>query len=595
MISLLLTLSAAHALPVAGEAQVAMMPSAFETISRRFVGEEFGFGPMDHTLSWECYDRITIQDINVQIPVESIDLRLRDDGIEFFATFGTIHGEDMPIVASDDDWFDWCPSFETELYDFQVRNMEVGMLLRPSAKNGKLDLQIAEPIWLDGDMSMDLAWIPDDMMLYFFEDMMWQLMADQIFAMGPDMMAEMAEANLYSGSYGMVDYSFDVDGVDVSPTAFEMGVSPEVSFSGGFCAGRQPEEALSWRTPELDLLNHSNSDFAFGMTEQLMNEMMTSAWSDGLLCMDDEDLPAIMAMTGFELPDIPLDSLDFQMSLSTPPSVMMDTDGMWMVMDGIEVDAQVLVNGAWAPLATVRAAVDAHLELGVDTLSTAFTLDVHDLTLTVDEMNIEGMLSDREGAEERFLAFLERWLGTALDTQLQTLSIYPAMLATQGMVVRLDGVQQEAGGMSLGGSIFLETDPEVDLVAPNTRAWVEQTGVLSATVAWDGTDDRSGTLAYQWRLDGGSWSSWTLDSSHTLTGLAAGVHRVEVQARDAWWNVDPEPVSLELSVEADGRVSSPDEKGSWLGCQVAQGSGRSPLALFLGLLALAVRRRGGAA
>jgi Tol biopolymer transport system component len=78
----------------------------------------------------------------------------------------------------------------------------------------------------------------------------------------------------------------------------------------------------------------------------------------------------------------------------------------------------------------------------------------------------------------------------------------------------------------------------------------EVTCSSSATAAWSGSDDRTPvqSLTFAWRLDGGSWSAWTTDTSTTLTGLSQGQHVIEVKARDLTGNEDPTPARCEFTV-----------------------------------------------
>jgi signal transduction histidine kinase/CheY-like chemotaxis protein len=55
-------------------------------------------------------------------------------------------------------------------------------------------------------------------------------------------------------------------------------------------------------------------------------------------------------------------------------------------------------------------------------------------------------------------------------------------------------------------------------------------------------------LLYSWRVDNGPWSPYSTEAGALLSGLAAGMHRVDVRASDRNWNVDATPASLQFRV-----------------------------------------------
>ena len=92
------------------------------------------------------------------------------------------------------------------------------------------------------------------------------------------------------------------------------------------------------------------------------------------------------------------------------------------------------------------------------------------------------------------------------------------------------------------------TPPKTTItVAPQT---VPQPGNL--TLSWKGIDSwhtiRDSRLQYSFRMDGGPWSHYDAERSHSFFALASGRHHFEVRARDADFNVDPRPATLDFSV-----------------------------------------------
>jgi hypothetical protein len=93
------------------------------------------------------------------------------------------------------------------------------------------------------------------------------------------------------------------------------------------------------------------------------------------------------------------------------------------------------------------------------------------------------------------------------------------------------------------------TPPQTSITSgPADGGWTNST---SATFGFTGTDDASATneLRYAWRVDGGSWSALSTQTTAALTGLAEGLHTFEVYAVDKAGNVDPTPAARSFTVD----------------------------------------------
>ncbi len=107
---------------------------------------------------------------------------------------------------------------------------------------------------------------------------------------------------------------------------------------------------------------------------------------------------------------------------------------------------------------------------------------------------------------------------------------------------------------------------EVDAQAPDVTVSFPDDGA-SRTATWSATDPTPGSglhsLPYRYKLNGGSWSSWTSATSHTFTGLnPGGTYTVTVEARDKVGNVGSNSdtsLQVELSaftaLETDGKIT----------------------------------------
>jgi len=103
----------------------------------------------------------------------------------------------------------------------------------------------------------------------------------------------------------------------------------------------------------------------------------------------------------------------------------------------------------------------------------------------------------------------------------------------------------------------------VDNTPPDTAISSGPVGEITtstATVTFAGIDNLTptGNLVFAWRLDGGTYTSFSAVTTATLTGLAEGAHTVEVKARDLAGNEDPTPASRTFTVSFGPSISTVD-------------------------------------
>jgi MYXO-CTERM domain-containing protein len=97
-------------------------------------------------------------------------------------------------------------------------------------------------------------------------------------------------------------------------------------------------------------------------------------------------------------------------------------------------------------------------------------------------------------------------------------------------------------------------------------------------------------LAFSTRVDGGSWSRWSVEQSLSLNDVLPGTHFFEVKAKDAWLNEDPTPA--ELSFEITKPESEARDRPGLANCDCAAAPGRSSTFwVFLVAALLPFRRR----
>jgi len=86
----------------------------------------------------------------------------------------------------------------------------------------------------------------------------------------------------------------------------------------------------------------------------------------------------------------------------------------------------------------------------------------------------------------------------------------------------------------------ISDDFTLDTTPPGLNLTVNETTPTSGSFSWSGSDNiaTSGELVYQYRLDGGSWSSWSASTSQAFTGLTGGQeHTFDVRPQDNAGNI----------------------------------------------------------
>ncbi len=135
-----------------------------------------------------------------------------------------------------------------------------------------------------------------------------------------------------------------------------------------------------------------------------------------------------------------------------------------------------------------------------------------------------------------------------------------------------------------GNFVSASTSFTIDVTPPDTQITsgpLGEIGETSATFTFTGTDNLTpaGSLQFSWRLDGGTWSAFSYNTTATFTGLSAGTHFFEVEARDLAGNEDSSAAFREVSVVLGPVITAFSPGSGTLGSEVAiQGRGFDPTA-----------------
>lgn len=578
--AMLLLLAFAPALAGQGGLQARVYDGALDVARALVEGETYVFEEDELGAGYDCWDYIGVSGLNLEIPVQDVELGLEEGELSAWVRFGTIEGEDWVFYATDEDWFDSCPEFETDVYSVRLEDgiLEARVDLR--VEDGELVLE-AEDLTIIGELDTDIDWFPDDLAMAFFEQEILEALAEQGGAMLEEELGVWLSEGVLGGAVG--DYTLSLEPVraDVSPEGLELGADGRVRWTGedGCPQDEQPEN--TGRAPALSFEDPGEADLALGVTEALLDELLQGLWADGWFCFTEEDL-AEFVDTVQDVFDPEVGGLRATASLAEPPEVGIDEGGIALSLSGLDV----AITGEDGAVSLLDATVDlaGRLELGLDAELGSFALSVRELSLDVRRLEADHLV--REQGETDLAGFLERWATAWVQRQAQDMALFGSLFRGWGFVVRVDRLELEEGGAVVFLALYDEDDPEVDDQPPDTRLSVTP-HAGGATLNWSGEDDRDGELAWSWSLDGGSWSSWTTERGATLTDLEPGEHEVQVVARDAWWNVDPSPATGSFLV-SDGPLEEVKEEGG-CGCGGGEEAGLlGPLGL---LLALARRRR----
>jgi hypothetical protein len=572
------------ALPVGGGAQVALYPAGIELATGWFEGETHIIEEPLLGGEYSCWDEVGIRDFSLEVPVETVTVTLREHYLDVRVEFGTIHGEDMEVYSLDEDYFDACVEFESELLYLTVEDPVFEASLQPRVQDGELIVEVLGDPEVTGDLDMDIEWFPDDLVLYFYEDTIFEELSEAARTMIPELVASTFDAQMLSGSYDEYSVAAALADTEVSSAAILAGADLEAGWLGSASCEPGVEQAPAGRQPELDLSDSGGSTMAVGLTEWQLNGLLRQLQADGFFCFDPDRMDYVYKAVE-ELFDPSVAALEASAMIGEPPVLLVEPSGAELIFEGLELEVSGELGGRRQVLLAATADLRAQVSLGVEPALAALTMSLHELDLEIRELEAEHLLSDAEDAEEHLIDFLEGWVASWVAEQVQGVALFATQYHLFGTYLRLDETLWRSGGVILRASLYDEDDPAVDLTPPDTQAWVLETTPDGARIAWSGNDDVSTTLAFASQLDGGGWSSWNTDTELTVEGLRPGAHRVEVKARDGWLNEDPTPAEASFEL-----IPAPiDEQQPTGRCGCASRRGGAWWLALVGLLGL--RRR----
>lgn len=584
MLTLLLA-AAASAGVVEDGLQAAVFPGAFSFAESRLSGMSFDLFEDELGGRYDCWDELGVQDFNLQIPIRDVSLSLDGDALSVVVDFGDIYGRDMTVYGLDSDTFDTCPEFETQLTYAELTDARVSLALVPRVSGGVLSLELEAPPTLTGDLDTDFEDLPDDLVLYFFEETIFEIAEEELGAVLPPLTAEyLAEPVILGQQYGDFDVDLGLDRADVSSRSLRMAANTDLAWRGSDgCPTSDRPDGSPGLSPTLDFGDGEGSSLGVGVTEGMVNEMFLSAWRGGYFCFTEENVAEFLSLAGDSF-DPGVAGLGGTVWLGAAPRVSIDGRGVGLELAGLGLRAFGEVGGQREELLYLEADIRGLLELGIDQDASAFVLSLAELELDVHALESDHLLEDNGESSANLEQLLEEWAAGWAADQAQDITLFSTLYSAFGTVIRVDRLDYAEGGLKVFASLFDEDDPAVDTAPPDTRFALLESTPTSALLGLSGSDNRQGALAYAVQVNGAGWSAWSADTEVLLDDLSPGVYEIEVRSRDAWLNVDPEPAIGWLE------VTGGDDPVRGCGCAAGGAGGLAPLSLsLLGLLA--IRRR----
>jgi|GEM_PF-2243784 len=586
MIALLFA-STALAATVNGGVQLAAFDSGFDFVEDRITGEVYSIEmPVVSREDVACYDEVGLRNLNVEVPIQSLSFDLMPNSIVVDVMFGRVHGSDMVLYGTDGDNFDLCPGFDDiAFHSFELTQARVLVELVPTLTADGFAMDIIGEPTIDGNISTDIDWVPDGLILTFAEDAIFDAISEVFLDRVPAMASSLVTASLFAGEVGDIGLDVTLEDLDHNRQALAVGMGVDAEWRGDACTISGVISEPVGRSPRVDFGAVEDADLAVGITEAQLNRLFHGAWADGLLCFDAGPL-SMVAPSIKELLSGSVDNPELDLALIKAPQFTIDTDGMELSLEGLHMSLVGDVDGQETVLLSMDANLDLGVEIQIDHTVSSFSLSLTHAALDITSLDADPLFESGSAAQAQIQAFVEGWAMNTLAAQLSEVPVYGNLFYTAGIYLRVIEISTEAGLVVISGELFNEDDDDVDTEAPETLAQISGRSADGIQVQAGAKDNGGGPFAFSTRLNSGAWSAWNGETTFTVPMPNPGEYILEVRARDAWLNVDPTPEVLFFDADS---VGGDDGKG----CQCASSgaSSRSLWAILPVMLMGLLRRR----
>jgi len=534
--------------------QTAVFPEALVAATEFIQPQTFSFERRELSTSLGCWDSAGVKNLNFTVELEDVQVELVDGGVRVFVDLGYVGGTNMSLYAHDPKDGDLCNDIDATLRFIELYDGSVDVSVAASVDGtGGLDVAVLDGPILGGDLDMDLEWapswaqdwgwdlFPDDLFLSFLEDDIMQLAGEAGAAMIPELADELLTTTTFEAAIGKLSIAATLAELSASTEALAAGVDFDLDWAGrNGCAPQEGERRYVGRRPRIDLSQQGAAMLGVGVTEYMVNELGFQAWEDGLFCLNADDVDDLLLEN---LPDIEpgASAISASARLEAPPVLTFDEGLVGVDLEGIRLHLSGKQAGQKVEVLDLDADVFIELAVEMDPELAAVVISVAHMDFVVQDLDARHLLSDEPDAEAHFVDFLETWLPRMAQNRVDALPVGATVFKAMGYAIRLEDLAMADGGIAVPIALFSESDPEVDVLAPETHVELVDATATSLTIRMAAVDDQDDALAYRYRLDGGPWSNWSLDEEAVIDGIEPGEHLLEVESRDRWHNIDPSP------------------------------------------------------
>ena len=324
----ILFVSVASAFSISGGVQVAAFQSGFDFVADRVSGEVITIER--DTVGAEdvaCYDEVGVRDLNVEVPINTVELDLRPNSIEIDVHFGLIQGQDMTIFGNDSDTFDACVSFENDFHSFEVRDARLLIEVVPDLVDGQFDLRIIGNPSVNGSISTDIDWIPDALILSVAEDAIFDAIESAAGERLPAIVTDLVDTVAFAGELGDLGFGVEITDMATSNFGLALGMDVDAEWRGDGCETPEDLGIVTGREPNIDFNDGISADFGVAITEYQINHLFHSAWADGLLCFDSGPLAQVGDALEWSL-DGPVENPVSELTIQEAPVFSLKEDGI---------------------------------------------------------------------------------------------------------------------------------------------------------------------------------------------------------------------------------------------------------------------------
>ena len=527
-----------------------------------------------------CFDEVGIRNLNVTTHIDNaaFDWKGSDSGLSLIVNLGDLMiGGDL--YGKDSQIFDLCPSFSIGLNYIEMKNVTLTMDLSPKADgNYNVFITFNQPPQISvGDLKVSVdgipSWLTDlvtrqDFIVDFLFDQINKQLAQRI----PDMVKDAIVTGMFTGNAGPYQYGVGANSIAIDDNGANALFDMQMSYTGPrpSCvpAGVAVPDFTTRGTPGLGL-NGDVSQMEMSIADSAVNEVLWSVWSSGMLCYNSETKPLEAFQHVLEgINPQAGQLLKYDIKISTPPQLKFDADKTSVDIKGFHIEADVVKpDGTTETLLLADMDLAMGMKIDLDVATNRILASMDHLDLNISNLSSQILYTDRPEAEADQKDFITGYVVPRMVGQVQNMPVSNAVMPVAGYYVIVDELKGREGHAVAGISVYAANDPTIDLIAPDT--FVDSNpGVVKATKAkfdYHGTDDRSGTVLYSWRVDGAAWSPFSTDTEAKPLALTQGTHLFEVKARDRFQNEDPTPASVTFEVAAETH----DTLNAYFGCDVS--------------------------